>query len=322
MPDRHSRPARPSATLRATMASQSSPAATVSTPGPPSRLTPRVATWITVPSKPSSETTRLLPPPRISTGSPVASADRTASMSSSSVPARTKPRAGPPRRSVVKSASLIGTASREADDGAGARQHLRIAGPGGDVDRHLVAVELAGDDARDLDLGALVVVGHDDRGGEPDAELGHRGRVPGPFGEVPACQGHREHAVRDHVGKADGRGDPLVPVDGVEVAGSARVPDQVRPGHLVLPRRDLGALVHVVETGARHLLPYAPRSTRVDRAVQTCSPSAVRISVTVAIVVMVRICLIDSMVDCATTTSPACSGREWVKLCSPCTTIA
>ena len=43
---------------------------------------------------------------------------------------------------------------------------------------------------------------------------------------------------------------------------------------------------------------------------------------TVAIVVMVRICLIDSMVDCATTTSPACSGREWVKLCSPCTTIA
>jgi len=34
----------------------------------------------------------------------------------------------------------------------------------------------------------------------------------------------------------------------------------------------------------------------VDRAVQTCSPSAVRISVTVAIVVMVRICLIDSMV--------------------------
>ena len=101
MPDRHSRPARPSATVLATTASQSSPAATVSPPGPVSRLTPRVATWTTVPSNPSSETIRLLPPPRISTGSPAASAARTASMSSSSVPARTKPRAGPPRRTVV-----------------------------------------------------------------------------------------------------------------------------------------------------------------------------------------------------------------------------
>jgi hypothetical protein len=59
-----------------------------------------------------------------------------------------------------------------------------------------------------------------------------------------------------------------------------------------------------------------------DRAVQTCSPSTVRISVTVVSVVRLRTCLIDSIVDCATTTSPACSGREWLKLCSPCTIMA
>ena len=43
-------------------------------PGVLQRHTPRVATWTTVPSNPSSETTRLLPPPRISSGSPAASA--------------------------------------------------------------------------------------------------------------------------------------------------------------------------------------------------------------------------------------------------------
>src|SRR3546814_18291373 len=30
-------------------------------------------------------------------------------------------------------------------------------------------------------------------------------------------QGHREHAVRDHAGQADHGGDPVVPVDRVEV---------------------------------------------------------------------------------------------------------
>src|SRR5271166_4517815 len=204
-----------------------------------------------------------------------------------------------------------------------AGQDLRVARPGGDFDRYLVAVELAGDGARDLDHGALVIVGHDDRRGEPDPEFRHRARIPGPLGEVPARQRHREHAVRDHVRQAHRLGDALVPVDHVEVTGGARVPHQVTPHYLVLPRRDLGACLRVVVAGAGHVFPlYAPRSTRVDRAVQTCSPSTVRTSVTIAIVVMLRTCLIDSIVDCATTTSPACSGRAWVKLCSPCTTMA
>jgi len=101
MPDRHSRPARPSAIVPATTPSQSSPAATVTVPGSGPRLTSLIATWTTVPSNPSSATTRLLPPPRISKGSPRASAARTASMRSSSVPADAKSRAGPPRRIVV-----------------------------------------------------------------------------------------------------------------------------------------------------------------------------------------------------------------------------
>src|SRR5689334_5773359 len=259
MPDRHSRPARPSATVRATKPSHSSPAATVSSAAPaprpapaPPRRTPSVATWITVPSKPSSATTRLLPPPRINTGSPAASAVRTASMSSSSVSARAKARAGPPRPTVVKSASLISTASRQADGRAGARQHLRVAGPRGDVDRHLAVVQLAGDDAGHLDRGALVVVGDHDRGGEPDAVLGHRGWVPGPLGEKPPAQRHRIHAVRDHVRQADRLGDALIPVDDVEVARGAAVPDQVSPGYLKLHGCDLRADLDVVVAGAGH----------------------------------------------------------------------
>ncbi len=55
---------------------------------------------------------------------------------------------------------------------------------------------------------------------------------------------------------------------------------------------------------------------------QTCSPARVLISVTVVSMVMLPIRLIDSIVDCVVTTSPACSGLVWLKLCSPCTIIA
>ena len=61
----------------------------------------------------------------------------------------------------------------DADDGASAAQHLGLVRHGGDVDRHPVVIELLGHGAADLDGGALVVVGHDDRRGEPDPELGH-----------------------------------------------------------------------------------------------------------------------------------------------------
>jgi hypothetical protein len=46
----------------------------------------------------------------------------------------------------------------------------------------------------------------------------------------------------------------------------------------------------------------------VFRAVQTCSPATVLISVTVVSMVMLPAGLIDSIVDWVTTTSPACSG--------------
>ena len=230
-------------------------------------------------------------------------------MSSSSVSARAKARAGPPRRTVVKSASLTGSLGRRTV--ACARVSTFVS-----PDRAVTSTvtwlpsSLPVTTPDTSTSGALVVVGDHDRGGEPDAVLGHRGRVPGPLGEEPAGQRHREHAVRDHVGQADRLGDALVPVDDVEVARGAGVPDQVRPGHLVLPGRDLGARLRC--RGSRGLAivsPYAPRSTRVECAVQTCSPSTVLISVTVAIVVMLRTCLIDSIVVCATTTSPARSGR-------------
>src|SRR5436190_303741 len=73
MPDRHSMPARPSCTALATNGSQGSPACTSSAPSP-LRLTPRVRRRTTVPRKPSSAITTLLPPARISTGSPRAPA--------------------------------------------------------------------------------------------------------------------------------------------------------------------------------------------------------------------------------------------------------
>src|SRR6266545_6645202 len=107
-PDIDSIPDHPSSIARTTSSSQSSPAAT-RTIAPEhasdSTRTPEVAIWTTVPSKPSSAITTLLPPDNSSTGSPAASADRTASISSASVSTVTSVRAGPPIRSVVRSAS-------------------------------------------------------------------------------------------------------------------------------------------------------------------------------------------------------------------------
>src|SRR5918995_7345690 len=101
MPDRHSTPARPSATQRATSGSQGSPAATV----PPS--TPREAMRSTVPGKPASATTRLEPPATISRGSPASSAARTVATIAASSCASTKRPAGPPRRRVVRSERAV-----------------------------------------------------------------------------------------------------------------------------------------------------------------------------------------------------------------------
>src|SRR4051812_16195940 len=101
MPDRHSMPARPSRTRRSTNGSHGSPAWTVNTW--PSRSMPSVRRRTTVPGKPASAITTLLPPARTSSGSSAASASWTAAISSCSVRASTIRFAGPPRRRVVRS---------------------------------------------------------------------------------------------------------------------------------------------------------------------------------------------------------------------------
>src|SRR3954463_9781577 len=114
MPERASIPIQPRSTAVATTVSQFSPAAT-STKAPPqvspSVARPVVRTTTTRPAYPSSATTRLLPPPTTRTGWPCSSADRTASISSASSLASTSSVAGPPRRSVVSSASDCGEVS-------------------------------------------------------------------------------------------------------------------------------------------------------------------------------------------------------------------
>src|SRR5690606_16195738 len=79
----------PSATHRATSASQSSPASAVTTTRSPSAetATPRLRTRTTSPANPSSATTRLLPPPSTSTGSPSRPAPATSPKSPPAAPA-------------------------------------------------------------------------------------------------------------------------------------------------------------------------------------------------------------------------------------------
>ena len=66
MPDKHSSPPKPSATVAATTSSHSSPASTVSSTDPSARRStrrPREEIRTTVPGHPASAITRLDPPP-------------------------------------------------------------------------------------------------------------------------------------------------------------------------------------------------------------------------------------------------------------------
>ncbi len=92
IPDRHSKPWRPSSTQRATSSSQASPAATVSRA--PSRSTPRVATRTTLPSTPASAITTFEPPASTS----AASRSACSTSSASSRPRRTRRRPAEPQR--------------------------------------------------------------------------------------------------------------------------------------------------------------------------------------------------------------------------------
>src|SRR6202034_955533 len=98
------------------------------------------------------------------------------------------------------------------------------------------------------------------------AEGAARARAAAPLGdELPGLR-HRVHPVCDDVRQADRAGDPLVPVDDVEVARGAAVLDQVEPGNAVRARLECGARLNV---GVADGHQPAPRSTRVDLAVQT-----------------------------------------------------
>jgi hypothetical protein len=93
MPERASSPLQACSTDSWTKWSQSWPAWTT-TEAPPQEsravaMKPWLAIFRTVPSKPSSETTRLEPPPTINKGSPARSAALTAAMMSASVAAST-----------------------------------------------------------------------------------------------------------------------------------------------------------------------------------------------------------------------------------------
>ena len=92
----------------------------------------------------------------------------------SSVPARTKVRAGPPR----PNGGVVGEVLTAA-----ARRRGRGSAPSRPSDLAVTSTatrwpsSLLGDHAADLDHGALVVVGHHDRGGEPDRRI--RSTAPG-----------------------------------------------------------------------------------------------------------------------------------------------
>src|SRR3954447_7273731 len=105
MPDRHSIPASDWSTQRWTKGSHGSPAWTVRVSSCWSM--PFVRIRITAPGKPSSAITTLLPPARTSSGSPCASASRTASMTSCCECGWLGRRGGPPSRRVVRSESML-----------------------------------------------------------------------------------------------------------------------------------------------------------------------------------------------------------------------
>lgn len=100
IPARHSIPASPASTVRATASLQTS--LTASSSVVPESVQPRVAIRRAVPANPLSPMTRLDPPPMTSSGVPLASASRAASITSASVSAVISRVAGPPRRKVVR----------------------------------------------------------------------------------------------------------------------------------------------------------------------------------------------------------------------------
>src|SRR5262245_18950912 len=169
MPESASMPTQPDSTARATTSSQTSPAATVTRTPPQvgsvvsstSACRPVVAIRTTVPGKPSSATTRLLPPATSRRSRPASSAALTVPTSSASDVASTRVPAGPPRRSVVRSARRVS----DTNDGLGGAEDLLAAA--GDLERDgRDAVRGLAQGAGHPDLDPRVTRGDHDRPGE------------------------------------------------------------------------------------------------------------------------------------------------------------
>src|SRR5213078_1816194 len=86
----------------------------------------------------------------------------------------------------------------------------------------------------------------------------------------------REHSLRDNTREPHARGESVVVVQRVEVAGRTRVPDEV----LALQRLREGplgravALLHVLEVRLQSVHEGTPRSIRTLREIRTSLPSS------------------------------------------------
>src|SRR6185312_7072254 len=103
----------------------------------------------------------------------------------------------------------------------------------------------------------------------------HGARVADPVGDDARCGAHGPHAVGDDPRQAHRGGDAIVPVDRVEVAAGAGVPDQAGAVDGDLAAGDL------VADGQAH--ESSGRTARVETTVVTGSPSSDAISARVVI---------------------------------------
>src|SRR2546421_6564589 len=193
--------------------------------------------------------------------------------------------------------SQAGTSPQGTPDrGPGLGKHLLTAAHSGQVEDLVPLGRRPLHHGAHGQLGALVGVGYHHRPGEPHLVLDDRARVTGPLGHRAGDEGHREHAVRDHAGQPDARGDAVTPVDRAEVPGRPRVPDEAGTGDPVRA----GGQLH----GA-----HSPRTTNIVHAVTTGSPSSVAMSVRAVRKSLPTRDVISSIVVVQTSRSPARTGR-------------
>ncbi len=116
---------------------------------------------------------------------------------------------------------------------------------------------------------------------------------------------------RDDVGETDLDRELLVPVDGVEVPGGARVLHECGARHGEGPGRQLGTdLDVVIRDLRRHGQPSsAARATSLVTAVTTCLPASSWTSPRMSTMSLPAMDLIASMVEVTVSRSPARTGR-------------